>query len=270
MAADTESSGVTLATLHDMKQRGDRIACLTCYDASFAEVLQAAGVEVFIVGDSLGMVVMGHDSTVPVSMDDMVYHAANVTRAGHRAYRIVDLPYLSYESATQAYDNARRLIDEGGADMVKLEGGVARAGLVEHLVNLDIPVCGHIGLLPQSVEQFGGYKVQGRDAAGAAAITEDALALQAAGAGLLVMECIPATLAKDITRLLDIPTIGIGAGADCDGQVLVLYDILGIAAQQQPRFVKDFLAGAGSIDAAVRAYVAAVKDGSYPAAEHQY
>ena len=270
MAADTGSSPTSLATLRDMKQRGDKIACLTCYDASFAEVLQTAGVELFIIGDSLGMVVMGYDSTAPVSMDNMVHHAASVARAGHRAYRVVDLPYLSYESATQAYDNARRLVDEGGADMVKLEGGVARAHLVEHLVNLGIPVCGHIGLLPQSVEQFGGYKVQGRDAAGAAAITEDALALQAAGAGMLVMECIPASLAKSITEMLDIPTIGIGAGADCDGQVLVLYDILGIAAQQQPRFVKDFLAGSGSIDAAVRAYVAAVKDGSYPAAEHLY
>ena len=270
MVAETESSPITLAALRDMKQRGEKIACLTCYDASFAEVLQAAGVELFIVGDSLGMVVMGHDSTVPVSMDNMIHHAASVARAGHRAYRVVDLPYLSYESATQAYDNARRLVDEGGADMVKLEGGVARAHLVEHLVNLGIPVCGHVGLLPQSVEQFGGYRVQGRDAAGAAAITEDALALQAAGAGMLVMECIPAVLAKSITGTLDIPTIGIGAGPDCDGQVLVLYDILGIAAQQHPRFVKDFLASAGSVASAVRAYVAAVKDGSYPAAEHLY
>lgn len=270
MTETQQHEPVTLAALKAMKQRGEKIASLTCYDASFARVLQDAGVEVFIIGDSLGMVVMGHGSTVPVTMDDMVHHAASVARAGHRAFRVVDLPFGSYTSSTQAYDNARRLLDEGGADMVKLEGGQAQAARVEHLVNLDIPVCGHVGLLPQSVTTPDGYRVQGRDAEAAEAIMQDALALQSAGAGLLVMECIPATLAAAITAAVEVPTIGIGAGPSCDGQVLVLYDMLGLESQPRPRFVKDFLAGEESIEGAVRAYVAAVKAGRYPADEHSY
>jgi len=253
-----------------MKRQGDKIACLTCYDASFTSVLENAGVEVFIIGDSLGMVIMGHESTASVTMDDMVHHAASVARAGKRAWRIVDLPYRSYETPAQALANAQRLVQEGGAHMVKLEGGTARADIVAHLVQQGIPVCGHVGLLPQTAAQTGGYKVQGRDAAAARAITDDALALQSAGVELLVMECIPATLAHTITAQLAIPTIGIGAGPDCDGQVLVLYDILGIASQKKPRFVKDYLAETGSVAAAVRAYVGEVKVGHYPAAEHVY
>lgn len=253
-----------------MTARGEKIASLTCYDAGFTRLLEAAGVEVFIIGDSLGMVLMGHDSTVAVTMQDMVYHAANVARVGQLAYRVVDLPYHSYTDGAQALHNARRLVDEGGAHMVKLEGGSDKAGIVAQLVEAGIPVCGHIGLLPQSVEQFGGYKVQGRDAASAASLRADAQALEAAGAGLLVMECIPAALAADITQSVGIPTIGIGAGPGCDGQVLVLYDMLGITRGRLPRFVHDFLGTGGSIAGAVRAYVAAVKTGAYPAPEHCY
>jgi 3-methyl-2-oxobutanoate hydroxymethyltransferase len=270
MAGVKKGSPVTLGDLQAMKRQGEKIACLTCYDASFTRLLEAAGIELFIVGDSLGMVLMGYETTVPVSMDDMVCHAANVARAGQNAYRIVDLPSRSYETPAQALANARRLVDEGGADMVKLEGGVAKLAVVENLVRHDIPFCGHIGLLPQSVEELGGYKVQGRDEAGARAIMEDARALQEAGAGMIVMECIPAPLAATISQSLSIPTIGIGAGRGCDGQVLVLYDMLGITTQKTPRFVKDFLRDSGTVPAAVEAYIKAVKDGSYPAPEHEY
>ena len=270
MAGVRKVSSVTLGDLQAMKRQGEKIACLTCYDATFTRVLEAAGIELFIVGDSLGMVLMGYETTLPVSMDDMVYHAANVARAGQHAYRIVDLPSRSYETPEQALANARRLVDEGGADMVKLEGGASKVKIVDCLVQHNIPFCGHIGLLPQSVEDTGGYKVQGRDEAGARAIMEDALALQAAGAGMLVMECIPASLATAITRAVSIPTIGIGAGPGCDGQVLVLHDMLGITTQKPPRFVKDFLRECGSVSGAVAGYIKAVKAGSYPGPEHQY
>jgi 3-methyl-2-oxobutanoate hydroxymethyltransferase len=261
---------VTLASLQAMRQRGEKIACLTTYDASFTRVLEAAGVDMFIIGDSLGMVLMGHDSTVPVTMDDMLHHAANVARVGRSAWRVVDLPYGSYETPGQALANARRLLDEGGAHMVKLEGGSSRAAIVTHLVSHGIPVCGHIGLLPQSVEEYGGYRVQGRDAAGAAAILADATVLEDAGAGMLVIECVPAALSVRVTTAVSVPVIGIGAGPACDGQVLVLYDMLGISGGRQPRFVKDFLQQGGSIRGAVTDYVKAVKDGSYPASEHSY
>lgn len=264
------SQVVTLDTLQTMKRRGEKIACLTTYDAGFTQVLEAAGIDMFIIGDSLGMVVMGYDTTLPVTMDDMVYHAANVARVGRRCYRVVDLPYQSYANTQQALTNARRLVEEGGADMVKLEGGTGVAAIVEHLTGHGIPVCGHVGLLPQSIEELGGYKVQGHGAEAARAILTDAHALEAAGAGLLVMECIPAVLAAEITADVGIPTIGIGAGHDCDGQVLVLYDMLGITQGRLPRFVKDFLAEGGSIPGAIAAYVRAVRDGSYPAPQHAY
>jgi 3-methyl-2-oxobutanoate hydroxymethyltransferase len=224
----------------------------------------------FIIGDSLGMVLLGYESTVPVTLDDMLHYAANVARAGERAWRIVDLPCGSYETPAQALASARRLMDEGGAHMVKLEGGVDMHATVEHLVSNDIPVCGHVGLLPQSVEKYGGYKVQGRDADGAAAILADVQALQQAGVDMLVVECVPADLAVQITASAKVPVIGIGAGAACDGQVLVLYDMLGITTGRLPRFVKDFMQENGSVHAAVAAYVKAVKDGSYPTAEHSY
>ena len=251
-----------------MKAQGEKIACLTCYDASFTRVLEAAGVDMFIIGDSLGMVLKGHETTVPVTMADMLYHGANVARVGRHALRVLDMPYMSYANPEQALGNAARLIAEGGADMVKLEGGQDKADIVRHLVSHDIPVCGHIGLLPQSIEELGGYHVQGRDESGARALLADAQALEQAGATLLVMECIPAELAALITSSVGMPTIGIGAGPDCDGQVLVLYDMLGITPERVPKFVRNFLEDAGSVPGAIRAYVEAVKDGSFPAPEH--
>jgi 3-methyl-2-oxobutanoate hydroxymethyltransferase len=268
MGGETTPSPVNIATLQRMKAQGEKIACLTCYDASFTRVLEHAGVDVFIVGDSLGMVLKGHESTVAVTMGDMIYHAANVARSGRHALRVVDLPFMSYATREQALGNAARLMREGGAHMVKLEGGAVVAGVVEHLTRHAIPVCGHIGLLPQSVHKLGGYRVQGRDEAGATALLADARALEAAGAGLLVIECVPAELAARVSAAVSIPTIGIGAGPACDGQVLVLYDMLGITPGRRPRFVKDFLKQAGSVPAAIAAYVGAVRDGSFPGPEH--
>jgi 3-methyl-2-oxobutanoate hydroxymethyltransferase len=270
VSAGTTPSPVSIASLQHMKGQGEKIACLTCYDASFTRVLEDAGVDVFIVGDTLGMVLKGYESTVPVTMADMIYHAANVARAGRHALRVVDLPFMSYATREQALGNAARLMREGGAHMVKLEGGAAVAGVVEHLARQAIPVCGHIGLLPQSVHKLGGYRVQGRDAAGAEAVLADARALESAGAGMLVIECVPAGLAARVSAAVTIPTIGIGAGPACDGQVLVLYDMLGITPGRRPRFVRDFLTGAGSISAAIAAYVRAVRDGSFPGPEHCY
>jgi 3-methyl-2-oxobutanoate hydroxymethyltransferase len=270
MSNSTENPPITLEVLSAMQRRGEKIACLTCYDASFTRVLESAGVDLFIIGDSLGMVLLGYASTAPVTVSDMVYHAASVARVGRHSYRVADLPKGSYASPGLALANAKRLIDEGGAHMVKLEGGAAQAAVVEHLVDHKIPVCGHIGLLPQSVSRAEDYRVQGRDPAAAATILADARALQGAGAGLLVMECIPAGLGREVTAALSIPTIGIGAGPDCNGQVLVLHDMLGITMGRLPRFVHDFLQDAGSISAAIAAYVRAVKDGSYPAERHSY
>ena len=268
MADQPTHSPVTIETLQQMKAQGEKITSLTCYDASFTRVLEAAGIDVFIIGDSLGMVIKGHETTVPVTMSDMLYHAANVARVGRYSLRVVDMPYMSYANPEQALANAVRLVVEGGADMVKLEGGQAMAETVQHLVSHGIPVCGHIGLLPQSIEELGGYRVQGRDEAGARALLADAGTLEQAGATLLVMECIPADLATQITGRVSMPTIGIGAGPGCDGQVLVLYDMLGITPGKLPKFVRNFLPDKGNIPGAISAYIAAVRDGSYPAAEH--
>ncbi len=262
-------SAITLADLNQYKARGEKIAVLTSYDASFTRLIEQAGVEVILVGDSLGMVIQGHASTLPVTMDDMVYHCRSVARALRRAFLIADMPFMSYASPQQALDNAGRLMQEGLAHMVKLEGGGAQLDSVELLTRHAIPVCAHLGLTPQSVHQLGGFRVQGRDAEAARTILDDALALQQAGARLLVLECVPAELGRAVSRELTIPVIGIGAGADCDGQVLVVYDALGIGAHA-PRFVRDFLAGGGSIAAALERYVAAVKSGDFPAPEECY
>lgn len=264
------ASPVTIALLTEMKRAGEKFACLTAYDASFAAVLDAAGVELIMVGDSLGMVIQGHDSTLPVRMNDMIYHSQCVARGSRRALRVVDMPYRSYDMPAEALGNAARLIAEGQAQMVKLEGGAVQVETVRQLTAHGIPVCGHLGLLPQSVKQLGGYRVQGRDAKDAQTILADAKALQAAGVGLLVVECVPASLGRDITQALDIPVIGIGAGPDCDAQVLVLYDMLGITPGKRAKFVKDFMLDAGSVQAALESYVRAVKTGSYPAPEHCY
>ena len=263
---------ITVSTLLEMKAAGEKIACLTCYDAGFTRVLEAAGVEVLLVGDSLGNVLQGHDSTIPVSVADMAYHAACVARARRRALLVVDMPFLSYRSPQQALETAAQLMQHGGARMVKLEGGAGQLETVACLSAQGVPVCGHLGLLPQSVHKLGGYRVQGRDAAQAEAMKRDALALQEAGAALLVLECVPSDLAREISASLRIPVIGIGAGGCCDGQVLVLYDLLGItpAEGEPPRFVKNFLTGRDGIRAAVRAYVEEVKSGRFPAAEHGF
>jgi len=260
---------ITLSTLKTMHGNDEKIAVLTCYDASFARVLDAAGVDVLLVGDSLGMVVQGHATTLPVKLAEMAYHMRCVAAGTERAFIVADLPFGSYQpSPERAFAAAARLM-AAGAHMVKLEGGAVMADTVAFLTRRGIPVCAHLGLLPQSVNQLGGYRVQGREDAAAAQLIADARALEAAGAGLIVLEMVPAALAKAVTGALTIPTIGIGAGADCSGQVLVLYDMLGLYPRA-PRFSKNFLAGSDGIEAAVRAYVAAVKDGSFPAAEHAF
>ena len=254
-----------------MKRRGEKITCLTAYDFSFAALLDHAGVDIVMVGDSLGMVVQGHESTLPVSVADMVYHCRCVARGAARALVVGDMPFLSYqESPQRALASAGRLMQRGGAQVVKLEGGEPMAETVRFLTERGIPVCAHLGLTPQSVHQLGGYRVQGREATGAERIRRDAGLLQQAGAGLLVLEAVPAELAKAITAELEIPTIGIGAGPDCDGQVLVLYDVLGIYPRPSPKFTRNFLDGAASIEGAVKRYIAAVKSGEFPGPEHSF
>jgi 3-methyl-2-oxobutanoate hydroxymethyltransferase len=263
------SKAVTLATLRAMRERGEKIAVLTCYDASFARMLDGAGVDVLLVGDSLGMVIQGHPSTLPVKLAEMSYHTRCVAAGTSRAFVVADLPFGSYQPSPERAFAAEARLMAAGAHMVKLEGGAVMVDTVAFLTRRGIPVCAHLGLLPQSVNQLGGYRVQGRDDAAAAQLIADARALEAAGAGLLVLEAVPAELARRITASVTIPTIGIGAGVDCSGQVLVLYDMLGLYPQP-PKFSRDFLAGSQGIEAAVRAYVAAVKDGSFPAAEHSF
>jgi len=265
-----ERASISNTTLLRMKERGEKISCVTSYDASFTCLLEDAGVEVVLVGDSLGMVLQGHDSTLPVSMDDMVYHSSCVARAGRSALRMVDMPFMSYSRVDQALDNAARLMREGDAHMVKLEGGERVSGIVAALTAQGIPVCAHLGLTPQSVHQLGGYRVQGREAEAAQRLRDDALLLQEAGASALVLECIPTALARQVSESLRIPTIGIGAGPDCDGQVLVLYDLLGITPGKRPGFSHNFLEDAADIPAALRAFVEAVKAGSFPAQPHSF
>ncbi|MBZ0095909.1 MAG: 3-methyl-2-oxobutanoate hydroxymethyltransferase [Sulfuricella sp.] len=259
---------ITLSHLQKLAREGEKIAVLTCYDASFATLLENAGVDVLLVGDSLGMVVQGEETTLPVSMADMVYHTRCVAHGAKQAFILADMPFGSYQQGpAQAMRNAAKLM-AAGAQMVKLEGGAVMTKTVAFLVERGIPVCGHVGLTPQSVHQLGGYKVQGKGDAAAQKLIEDALALQQAGAGLLVLEAIPAALARQVTQQLAIPTIGIGAGPDCSGQVLVLYDLLGIYPGKPPKFARNFLTGADGIQAAVERYVKAVKSGEFPAAEH--
>ena len=263
-------SRLNLTHLQKMKADNDKIAVLTAYDASFSHALEQAGIDIILVGDSLGMVIQGQESTLPVTVDDMVYHTANVVRGTEKTFVIADLPFMSYANADQAIKNSARLMAEGGAQMVKLEGGRVMSETIKKLVERGIPVCAHLGLLPQSVHCLGGYRVQGRDQEGAKQLIDDAKAVQAAGADMLVIECVPATLAKQITAAVDIPVIGIGAGNDCDGQVLVLYDMLGITSGKRPRFSHDFLADTGAIPAAISNYVADVKSGVFPSKEHQF
>ncbi len=261
---------LTLHRLREMHAAGEKIAMLTCYDASFAQLLDAAGVDCLLVGDSLGMVLQGQGSTVPVKLHDMVYHTACVARGNRGAWVIGDLPFGSYhESKEQALASATVLM-QAGAQMVKLEGGGWTAQTVRFLSERGIPVCGHLGLTPQTVHALGGYRIQGRTDDGAALLKQHALELADAGAAMLVLELMPSTLAAAISAALPIPVIGIGAGVQCGGQVLVLHDMLGLTLGKMPRFVRNFMQGSDSIEAAVRAYVAAVKDQSFPGPEHGY
>jgi len=261
---------ITIASLQALKRAGERFACLTAYDASFATAVDAAGVEVILVGDSLGMVIQGHPTTVPVSVDDLCYHTRAVSRGCGHALLMADLPFMSCATMERAIESSARLMQEGHAHAVKLEGGAEQADLVRRLAEQGVAVCAHIGLRPQSVNKLGGFKVQGRAQAAARAMLDDARRLVDAGADLLLLECVPSALAGEITEAVDVPVIGIGAGPECDAQILVLYDMLGITSGHRPRFVKDFLDGAGSVAQALHDYVAAVKDGTFPGPEHGY
>jgi len=261
---------VTLTALQKMAQEGSKIAMLTCYDASFASLLDHAGVDSLLIGDSLGNVVQGHDSTLPVTMDDMIYHTRCVARGSKRAFIVADMPFGSFQlGPAQAFENAARLM-AAGAQMVKLEGGAVMVDTVQFLVSRGVPVCGHLGLTPQSVHQLGGYRVQGREEAAARQLVADAEQLSEAGAGLIVLEAIPAKLAAEVTPRSSALTIGIGAGVDCAGQVLVLHDMLDVYPGKKAKFVKNFMAGAGSIQAAAEAYVKQVKAKEFPGPEHSF
>jgi len=261
---------ITLTTLNKLKQNGEKFACLTAYDATFAHLESTAGVEVLLIGDSLGMVLQGHDSTLPVTVEEMAYHTASVKRGNRGALIMADLPFMSYATLDQAIVNSARLM-QAGAHVLKLEGGGWLADITTTLTRNGIPVCVHMGLTPQTVNVLGGYKVQGRQQDQAEAMLEDAIALEAAGAAMLLLECVPSELANAITNAVSIPVIGIGAGSGTDGQVLVVHDMLGLSISGRlPRFVKNFMAGQADIASAIAAYVSAVKAVEFPAAEHEF
>ena len=260
----------TLTALQAMRGKGEKIAVLTCYDSSFAALLEAQGVDVLLVGDSLGMVLQGRETTLPVTLDSMAYHTACVASGCVRAFIVADMPFGTFQiSPRETFAHAAQLM-AAGAQMVKLEGGAVMVETVRFLTERGIPVCAHIGLTPQSVHQMGGYRVQGRESAAAQQLLQDALALQQAGAGMVVLEAVPAVLATEVTAALSIPTIGIGAGAACSGQVLVLHDMLDIFPGKKARFVKNYMQGASSIADAIARYVAEVKAGMFPAQEHSF
>lgn len=261
------AKAVTIPTLASMRQSGEKITVLTCYDASFAALMDRCGVDILLIGDSLGMVCQGHTSTLPVSVSDIAYHTASVARGNKNALIMADMPFGSYATPEAAFNNAVLLM-QAGAHMVKLEGGAWLAETIQFLTERAVPVCAHLGLTPQSVHQLGGYKVQGKTAEDAALLKADALTLQSAGASILVLEAIPSSLGKEVTESLVIPTIGIGAGPDCSGQVLVMHDLLGVFPGRKARFVKNFMDGQPSIDAAIKTYIAAVKEKTFPGPEH--
>jgi 3-methyl-2-oxobutanoate hydroxymethyltransferase len=265
---DMASPPINVSTLREMKRERMPIACLTAYDASFAQLVDVAGIDVVLVGDSLGMVIQGHDTTVPVTTTDVIYHTRSVARGLVHAFLIADMPFMSYTTPAQALDNAVRLMQEGGAMMVKLESGQGQLAVVEYLAKHDIPVCAHLGLKPQSVHKIGGFKVQGRDSGVAAKMLDDAKALENSGADIILLECVPNEVGRNISRGGAAPVIGIGAGPDVDGQILVLYDVLGITLGPTPRFVKNFMAGVDSPLEAVKRYIHEVKEHKYPAKEH--
>ncbi len=261
---------ITLNSLQQMAKDGNKITMLTCYDASFAALLEAAGVETLLIGDSLGMVLQGHESTLPVTLRDVVYHTACVARGAKRAFIIGDMPFGTFQiSPQEAFRNAAEIMAVG-AHMVKIEGGKPMLATIEFLTQRGIPVCGHLGLTPQSVHQLGGYRVQGKGDAAAQRILEEAKQLEEAGAGMMVLEAIPSPLARDITAAVRIPTIGIGAGVDCSGQVLVLHDMLDIYPGKKAKFVKNYMRVAGTAQSAVEMYVKEVKAGTFPGPEHSF
>ncbi|MEO0438022.1 MAG: 3-methyl-2-oxobutanoate hydroxymethyltransferase [Pseudomonadota bacterium] len=261
-------SKITISSLAKMKASGEKFVCITAYDATFARLIDEAGAETMLVGDSLGMVLQGHESTIPVTVDEMAYHTQCVTRANPSALIMADLPFMAYGSVEDALRNAAQLM-QAGAQMVKLEGGVWLSDTIQALVERGIPVCTHLGLTPQSVNVFGGYRVQGRTPKQAKAILADAVEIQDAGASILLLECIPSVLAADITSKVDIPVIGIGAGPGTDAQVLVMHDLLGLSSHT-PRFVQNFMQGSDSVQDALKSFVLAVKDGSYPTPDQSY
>lgn len=264
----TNTLPITLDNLFAMKRAGEKLAMLTCYDATFASAMDQAGVDIILVGDSLGMVVQGRTTTVGVSVEDVAYHTACVSRGLEKAFLLADMPFGSFHNESTAMENAVQLLGAGGA-MVKLEGAGPMIEIVSYMTSRGVPVCGHLGLTPQSVNQLGGFKVQARDEKGAQQLLLDAVALQQAGAQLLVVECIPATLGTEVSAAVDIPVIGIGAGAGCDGQVLVMHDMLGLGGRV-PKFVANFMLDSSSIKGAFEAYVSAVREGRFPGSEHTY
>ncbi|MDN5843913.1 MAG: 3-methyl-2-oxobutanoate hydroxymethyltransferase [Alcaligenaceae bacterium] len=263
------SRALTVPSLLAMRNAGEKIAMLTCYDASFATLMDHCGVDMLLVGDSLGNVVQGHSTPLPVTVADIAYHTACVARGNQTAFLVADMPFGSFGTPQAAFDNAATLM-RAGAQMVKIEGGAWLVDTVKFLVDRGIPVFAHLGLTPQSVHQLGGFRVQGKTAESGSQLKADASALQAAGASLLLIEAIPAALGKEVTDMLAIPTVGIGAGPDCSGQVLVMHDMLDVPPGKKARFVRNFMEGQTSIEGAIRAYVQAVKAGAFPAPEHGY
>ena len=265
---------VNVADLHRMRDAGDKIACLTCYDASFALLEDRAGVDVVLIGDSLGMVIQGGTTTTPVTVNDIVYHSRCVAPFLKRAFLVADLPFLSYATLDRALDASQRMMQEGGAKMVKLEGGREQASIVEYLSVRGVPVCAHLGLQPQFIHKMGAFKVQGRDDAAVESMLHDVKVLTEAGADMLLVECIPASLGKRIAEVSKVPVIGIGAGPDVHGQILVLHDILNISPMvtlgRRPRFVKNYMQAGADIETAIKSYVMDVKSGTYPAKEHSF
>ena len=270
MTSHNSAIPITIRTLQQMKESGEKITCLTAYDASFAQLLDQAGIEILLVGDSLGMVIQGFDSTLPVTMDEIIYHSHCVARGRQRALLMVDMPFSSDLTLNDTLKNAGRLMKEGGAHIIKLEGGHQQIKAIQALSQQGIPTCSHLGLLPQSVHKQGGYRVQGRDNTSAQALLSEAIAVEKAGADLLLLECVPAALATKISQTAQIPVIGIGAGNGCDAQVLVLYDALDITAGKKPKFTKNFLEGSHSIPDAIEKYIAEVKSGTFPSDEHSF
>lgn len=262
---------VTVPEIRGMKERGEKIAALTAYDYTFSRVLDEAGVDILLVGDSLGSVIQGHESTLPVTLEEMIYHTKAVVRGRKRALVVADMPFLSFQvSVEEAKRNAGRFLQEAGAEAVKLEGGVSMLETIEAIVQMGIPVMGHVGLTPQSIHRFGGYKVQGKEKERKEVILQDALAVEEAGAFSVVLESVPKDLAQEITRRLTIPTIGIGAGVDCDGQVLVVHDMLGLFDVYKPKFVKRYADLKGVMAGAVKNFVAEVREGKFPDEEHSF